>query len=74
MEMAVSIAHALAVVLIDRVDRAAARASAPTWSTPGSPCRNRRRAASEEATSPNRSGEATTVTPAIVTAPRRVAR
>ena len=42
-----SIAHALAVVLIDRVDRVAARASAPTWSTPGRPCRNRRSEASE---------------------------
>ena len=38
---------ALAVVLIDRVPSVAARASAPTWSTPGSPCRNVRRAASE---------------------------
>ena len=34
-EIAMSIAHALAVVLIDRVARPAARASAPTWSTPG---------------------------------------
>ena len=38
MEMAMSIPHALAVVLIERVPRAAARASHPTWSTPGSPC------------------------------------
>ncbi len=37
-EMAVSIAQALAVVLIERVARSAARASAPTWSTPGRPC------------------------------------
>ena len=34
-------AHAFAVVLIERVPSPAARASAPTWSTPGRPCRNR---------------------------------
>ena len=34
--------QALLVVLILRVASAAARASAPTWSTPGRPCRNRR--------------------------------
>ena len=34
-------AQALAVVLIERVPRPAALASAPTWSTPGRPCRNR---------------------------------
>ena len=44
-------AQRLASVLIERVDRAAARASAPTWSTPGNPCRNRRNAESELATS-----------------------
>src|SRR6186713_1106884 len=49
--IAVSIAHALADVLIERVPRTAARASAPTWSTPGNPCRNARRVASEWATS-----------------------
>src|SRR4051795_255094 len=42
-EMAVSIAHAFAVVLIDRVPSCAARASAPTWSTPGRPWRKARR-------------------------------
>src|SRR3954465_4057503 len=41
--MAVSIAHAFAVVLIDRVPSCAARASAPTWSTPGRPWRKARR-------------------------------
>jgi hypothetical protein len=41
-EMARSIAHCFAVVLIDRVARVAALASAPTWSTPGRPCRKRR--------------------------------
>ena len=41
-------AYALAVVLIERVLRLAARASAPTWSTPGSPSRKRRRVASED--------------------------
>ena len=46
-EIARSIAHALAVVLIDRVASVAARASAPTWSTPGSPCRKRRSEESE---------------------------
>src|SRR5687768_16032943 len=49
--MARSSAYALAVVLIDRVLRAAARASAPTWSTPGRPSRNRRRRSSDEVTS-----------------------
>ena len=39
MRMARSIAHALALVLIERVLSVAARASAPTWSTPGSPRR-----------------------------------
>ena len=38
-----SMANALAVVLIERVPRVAARASAPTWSTPGRPCRKRRK-------------------------------
>src|SRR3954447_24669802 len=37
-EMALSIAQALLVVLIERVPSAAARASQPTWSTPGRPC------------------------------------
>src|SRR5690349_22080055 len=44
-------AVALAVVLIDRVPRLAARASAPTLSTPGSPCRNVRNAAFDLVTS-----------------------
>ena len=39
-EIARSIARSLEVVLIDLVARAAARASQPTWSTPGSPARN----------------------------------
>src|SRR5699024_8589802 len=39
MEMARSMAVALAVVLTDRVDRSLARAAAPTSSTPGSPYR-----------------------------------
>ena len=42
MLIAVSIAHALAVVLMLRVASPAARPSAPTWSTPGRPCRKRR--------------------------------
>src|SRR3954454_1721125 len=50
-EMAVSIAQAFAVVLIDRVPSTATRDSAPTWSTPGSPWRNARRAASDRVTS-----------------------
>src|SRR4051812_6207261 len=50
-EIAVSIAQALAVVLIDRVPSTAARASAPTWSTPGSPCRKARNAESDRVTS-----------------------
>ncbi len=36
--IAASIAHAFDVVLIDRDPNPAARASAPTWSTPGNPC------------------------------------
>ena len=43
MLIAISIAHCLAVVLIDLVESVAVRASAPTWSTPGRPWRNRRR-------------------------------
>ena len=42
MRTAASSAQALLVVLMLRVASAAARASAPTWSTPGRPCRNRR--------------------------------
>src|SRR5262245_8557752 len=44
-------ANCLAVVLIDRVASPAARASTPTWSTPGSPCRNRRNVAADTVTS-----------------------
>jgi hypothetical protein len=40
MEMAVSIAHFFAEVLMLRVANMAARDSAPTWSTPGSWWRN----------------------------------
>ena len=54
--MARSMAKAFDVVLIDRVDSAAARASAPTWSTPGRPCRKRRSAASERPTSVSDAG------------------
>src|SRR6202042_2977146 len=46
-----SSAHSLASRLMDLVARLAARASAPTWSTPGSPCSTCRSAASEVATS-----------------------
>jgi hypothetical protein len=41
-------AHSFASRLIDLVARAAARASAPTWSMPGSPCRTCLSAASED--------------------------
>src|ERR1019366_9408428 len=41
MEIAVSTAQALDVFLMERVPNPAARASAPTWSTPGSPCSHR---------------------------------
>src|SRR5499427_1867055 len=47
---AVSSAHSLASRLIERVARDAARSCAPTWSTPGRPCRICRSAASEPAT------------------------
>src|SRR6266540_5525234 len=46
-----SMPHALAVVLIERVARVAARASAPTRSTPGRPCRKARNVAADRATS-----------------------
>nr|WP_306283928.1 hypothetical protein [Streptomyces sp. Termitarium-T10T-6] len=46
-EMARSMAYALAVVLIERVPREAARASRPTASTPGNPKRKRRSALSD---------------------------
>ena len=49
-------ANSLAVVLIDRVPSVAARASAPTWSTPGSPCRNRRNDAFDEVASARSAG------------------
>src|SRR6266511_6413770 len=49
--IAKSIAAAFAVVLIDRVPSAAARASTPTWSTPGRPCRKERRSKAEPDTS-----------------------
>src|SRR5215471_4697084 len=49
-EMAVSSAHCLAVVLIDRLASMAARASAPTRSTPGSPCRKPRSDACDQIT------------------------
>src|SRR3954451_9275389 len=55
-EIAVSIAQALAVVLIERVPSTFARFSAPTWSTPGRPCRNARKASFERVTSANGSG------------------
>jgi hypothetical protein len=45
--MARSMAYAFDVVLIDLVARPAARASHPTWSTPGRPWRNRRSEDSE---------------------------
>src|SRR5437016_3580297 len=54
MRIARSIAHALAVVLIERVPSIAARATAPTSSTPGRPCRKVRNAASDRVT-PERS-------------------
>src|ERR1035437_9414643 len=40
-EIAVSMAQALDVDLMERVANPAARACAPTWSTPGSPCSHR---------------------------------
>src|SRR5690348_9662251 len=46
--MAMSSAHRLAVVLIDRLASVAARASAPTRSTPGSPWRKPRSEASDQ--------------------------
>jgi hypothetical protein len=51
MAIAVSSAQSLASRLMDLVARLAARASAPTWSTPGSPCSTCRSAASDVATS-----------------------
>src|SRR6266516_8127027 len=50
MRTAISSAHSLASRLIERVARDAARSCAPTWSTPGRPCRICRSAASEPTT------------------------
>src|SRR5882724_243428 len=50
-----SSAHTLAAFLMLRVASPAARPSAPTWSTPGSPCRNRRSVASSRTTSDRKS-------------------
>src|SRR5215475_6208807 len=50
MRTAISSAHSLAPRLIERVARDAARSCAPTWSTPGRPCRICRSAASEPTT------------------------
>src|SRR3954451_15141800 len=50
-EMAVAIAQAFAVVLMERVLSPAVRASAPTWSTPGRPWRKARNAESDRVTS-----------------------
>src|SRR5919202_858859 len=64
MRIARSSAHFLAVVLIDRVPSMAARASAPTSSTPGRPCSQRRSPASSRVTSSKRRS-AVVVTPAL---------
>src|SRR5476649_2292257 len=53
MLIAVSMAQALDVVLIERVPNPAARASAPTWSTPGSPCSHEVRDALVRAVTPS---------------------
>jgi hypothetical protein len=60
MLIARSSAYCFAVVLIERVPSVAARASAPTWSTPGRPCRNRRSRSSDEVTSDSVSSSVTT--------------
>ncbi|CAM5644359.1 hypothetical protein SHIRM173S_02006 [Streptomyces hirsutus] len=54
--MARSMAYAFAVVLIERVPSEAARASRPTASTPGSPCRKRRSVLSDAVTSLSAAG------------------
>src|SRR5690606_16344999 len=56
-EIAVSIAWSFADFLMLRVPRLAALASTPTWSTPGRPCRNRRRLVSSRVASASASGE-----------------
>src|SRR5665811_1526779 len=55
MLIAVSMAQALDVVLMERVPSPAARASAPTWSTPGSPCSHLVREALVSAPTPSSS-------------------
>ena len=50
----------MADVLMDRVLSEAARCSAPTWSTPGSPCRKRRSDDSDRVTSRSRNGVVST--------------
>ncbi len=55
---------------MDRVARAAARACAPVWSTPGRPCSARRSAASEStAPLPGAGGTGTPASAVSVTAP-----
>ena len=68
MRIASSIACCLAVVLMERVASLAARSSAPTASTPGSPCKNRRSDASDDAISWSRSDDAGFA--AVVVTPR----
>src|SRR3954471_3507784 len=66
MRMARSSAYAFAVVLIDRVPSDAERASAPTWSTPGRPCRNRRRDTSDPVASDSSPGRGLNTAPAVM--------
>jgi len=71
MVMARSMAYAFALVLIERVANVAARASAPTWSTPGKPCKNVR-IVDAELVAASRSADlrvAIVVTPAVYDAP-----
>src|SRR5918994_6830676 len=70
-EMAVSMAHALLVVLIDRVASEAARSSQPTWSTPGSPWSHELRALFVRRETPSRS-RARSEGAAVVVLTRRV--
>src|SRR4051794_24232520 len=68
-EIAVSIAQAFAVVLIDRVPSTATLDSTPTWSTPGSPCRKARNSACERVTGANGASGSGDVRPPLDSAP-----
>ena len=65
METAMSMACSLASFLIERVASTAERRSSPTWSTPGSPKRNRRSADSSRTASASGAGTVVVTDPSL---------